>query len=144
MVDKNEEACRKKDTMGVTGIGVDIIKVSRVERLIREKGQRFIKRIFTDAEQRYCGRFKQKAERYAARFAAKEAVRKAVSPLYRGYYNFREIEVVRRADGMPGIKLHGKLAKLEEQNVQFMVSLSHEQDYAIAVVVMIREPSVER
>ncbi len=122
--------------MDVAGIGIDITKVSRIERLLEQKGKRFAERIFTDAERRYCDRFKLRAERYAARFAAKEAVRKAISPLYRGFYSYKEIEVVRRADGMPGIKLHGKLSMIEDKGAQFLLSLTHEHDYAIAVVVM--------
>ncbi len=122
--------------MDTLGIGIDIVKVSRIERLLEQKGKMFIERIFTDAERSYCERFKYKAERYAARFAAKEAVRKAISPIYRGYYNYRDIEVIRRADGMPDIKLHGKLSVLENKDVSFNISLTHEHDFAVAVVVM--------
>ncbi len=121
--------------MGIVGIGIDIVRVSRIENLLKQKKNRFTNRIFTEAERAYCERFKHRAERYAARFAAKEAARKAVSPLYLGYYNYKEIEVVRRSDGMHGIKLHGKLSALEKKDVQFVVSLTHEQDYAVAVVV---------
>lgn len=122
--------------MEIMGIGIDVVHVARVQKLLEQKKDRFINRIFTDAERRYCERFKYRAERYAARFAAKEAVRKALSPLYRGFYSYKEIEVVRRADGMPGIKLHGKLSVLENKGAQFFLSLTHERDYAIAVVIM--------
>lgn len=122
--------------MGIIGIGIDIVRVSRIEDLLRQKKSRFTGRIFTERERVYCERYKYSAERYAARFAAKEAVRKAISPLYRGYYSYKEIEVVRRADGMPGIKLHGKLSAIEKKGVQFLVSLTHERDYAAAAVVM--------
>ncbi|MGB9735832.1 MAG: holo-ACP synthase [bacterium] len=122
--------------MQILGIGIDIVNVSRIERLLREKGQRFKERVFTDAERRYCDKFKNTAERYAARFAAKEAVRKAISPVYTGYYNYRDIEVIKRTDGMPGIKLHGRLSSIEEQHIVFNLSLTHEHDYAVAVVIM--------
>lgn len=122
--------------MNVLGIGIDIVNVHRIERVLKEKGQRFKDRIFTDAERRYCERFKYMAERYAVRFAAKEAVRKAISPIYKGYYNYTDIEVVKHADGMPGIKLHGKLSSLEKKHIIFNLSLTHEHDFAIAVVLM--------
>ncbi len=122
--------------MDTLGIGIDIVKVSRIERLLEQKGKRFTERVFTDDERKYCERFKYRAERYAARFAAKEAVRKAISPLYRGFYNYREIEVIRRSDGMPDIKLHGKLSVLGNKGVSFNLSLTHEHDFAVAVAVM--------
>lgn len=124
--------------MDILGVGIDIIRVSRIERLLKEKGKRFRERIFTDAECNYCERFKYAAEHYAVRFAAKEAVRKAISPIFKGYYNYKDIEVVRQKDGMPGIKLHGKLSEIEAQKVMFNVSLTHEHDYAVAVVLMRR------
>ncbi|MCL4558726.1 MAG: holo-ACP synthase [Deltaproteobacteria bacterium] len=122
--------------MEVLGLGIDIVQVARVRRLLGQKGDRFVQRVFTDDERRYCEGFRNRAERYAARFAAKEAVRKAISPLYKGYYSSREIEITRRADGMPGVKLHGKLSVVGEKGVGFLLSMSHERDYAIAVVIM--------
>ncbi len=122
--------------MEIRGIGIDIVHVVRVQKLLEQKKDRFTRRIFTDAERRYCERFKNSAERYAARFAAKEAVRKAISPLYKGYYNYKEIEVIKSADGMPSIKLHGKLSILEKKGTHFNLSLTHERDYAVAVVIM--------
>jgi holo-[acyl-carrier protein] synthase len=122
--------------LDVLGVGIDIIRVSRIERLLKEKGKRFKERIFTEAECNYCERFKHRAEHYAVRFAAKEAVRKAISPIFKGYYNYKDIEVVRQEDGMPGIRLHGTLSKIETQGVMFNVSLTHEHDYAVAIVLL--------
>ncbi len=122
--------------MDIAGIGVDIVEISRIKKVLERKKERFTRRLFTDDECKYCERFKNKAERYAARFAAKEAVRKAISPLYKGYFNYREIEVIKSADGMPVIRLHGKLTVLEDNGAEFIVSLSHEHDYAVAFVIM--------
>ena len=62
----------------IVGTGVDIAEVSRIAASIERFGRRFVERIFTADEIRYCESKANKAERYAARFAAKEAAMKAI------------------------------------------------------------------
>src|SRR5512140_2486257 len=57
----------------IVGTGIDIVEVPRVGETIARFGERFLKRIFTDAEIHYCDSKANRVERYAARFAAKEA-----------------------------------------------------------------------
>ena len=60
--------------------GTDIIEVDRVRTSIENVGEKFLKKVFTDNEIRYCESKKtQKYQHYAGRFAAKEAVFKAIS-----------------------------------------------------------------
>ncbi len=40
----------------IRGLGIDIMQVSRMEDAVRRHGERFLKRIFTEAELAYCGR----------------------------------------------------------------------------------------
>ncbi|HSE48224.1 MAG TPA: holo-ACP synthase, partial [Terriglobales bacterium] len=67
----------------IVGTGIDITEVDRVARAIARYGERFLRRVFTEAEIRYCESKKNKAERYAARFAAKEAALKAIGTGWR-------------------------------------------------------------
>ncbi|MCX7910461.1 MAG: 4'-phosphopantetheinyl transferase superfamily protein, partial [Endomicrobia bacterium] len=53
-------------------IGIDIIETKRIKRLIKNK--RFIERVFSIEEIKYCENKKNRAQHYAARFAAKEAI----------------------------------------------------------------------
>ncbi len=62
----------------IVGMGVDIIEVPRVRASIERFGNRFLRRLFTEAEIRYCEPKANKHERFAARFAAKEAALKAL------------------------------------------------------------------
>ena len=76
------------------------------------------------------------AERLAARFAAKEAAMKALR-LAGGLVTLREIEVHRTASGECEVVLHGRarsLAALAHTGA-IALSLSHEGDYAAAMVI---------
>ena len=57
----------------ILGTGVDLAEVDRIRDAIARHGDRFIKRIYTDAEIAYVERKANRFERYAGRFAAKEA-----------------------------------------------------------------------
>ncbi len=62
----------------IVGIGIDIAEVPPIRQSIERFGQRFLERIFTPGEMRYCDSKANRMERYAARFAAKEAAMKAL------------------------------------------------------------------
>ena len=121
--------------MAVT-CGTDIVNVNRVKKSIEELGEKFIKRVYTDEEISYCeSRRMCKYESYAARFAAKEAVYKAISPGIGQDGVFTEVEVRNHDNGKPYIVVHGNLKKcIGERKID--VSLSHEKEFAIAMVVI--------
>ncbi len=114
--------------------GTDIIEIRRIKKCIDRNGDKFLKRIFTDNEIRYCESRKfQKFQSYAVRFAAKEAVYKALSDYIDFEYSWRDFEVQNNALGKPKIKLNFQIANLES----IEISLSHCKEYAIANVVAI-------
>ena len=120
--------------------GVDIVDVKRIEKAIGANGS-FAAKIFTEAEIEYCESKKAgKYRSYAARFAAKEAFTKALGV---GLYNgaaLTDIEVVNDgAYGEPALALRGGAAELykEKGGASLSVSLSHTDDAAIAIVVML-------
>lgn len=121
----------------ILGIGTDIIKVDRLQRSI-EKNERFAEKVFTTAEISYCEARASKYQSYAARFAAKEAVMKAIGTGWDGTINWTDIEVVLDHLGKPGILCHGAtLAFMDKHRITHIhLSLSHEQDYAVAYVVL--------
>ena len=70
----------------IIGIGSDLIDIRRVAKVIERHGDRFLDRVFTDAERARAGR-RAKSEKmvvatYAKRFAAKEACSKALGTGY--------------------------------------------------------------
>jgi len=116
-------------------LGTDIVRISRIEESLERFGDRFVRRLFTTAEIDYAGSVRAlSAQRLAARFAAKEAALKAFGLCEAGV-GWREIEVHRASDGACSLVLHGKAAQLAGERADgAALSLSHDGDYAIAVV----------
>jgi phosphopantetheine--protein transferase-like protein len=124
-----------KDSMSV---GIDLVSVSRVESILDRWGDRFLNRIFTRAEVDYCISRHCPASSLAARFAAKEAFFKAVSGGSPGQsvagIRFKDVEVVMEANGAPRLKPSGAARDALGESL-VSVSLSHEKDMAVAIVV---------
>jgi holo-[acyl-carrier protein] synthase len=122
----------------IVGTGIDIAEVPRIADAIAKFGQRFLNRIFTEGEIRYCDSKANRIERYAARFAAKEAAMKALGTGWNHGVRWRDIEVCRKPGGRPTIVLSGKAAefaaKLGCANVA--LSISHTAEQAIAQVIL--------
>ncbi len=122
--------------------GTDIIKVSRVKDSIEKIGETFLKRVYTDEEIEYCeSRRMCKYQSYAARFAAKEAIYKAISPKANNEVSWKDAEVCRMENGKPYVKLKGDFKKIatEDKIKNIDLSLSHDDEYAIACVVIDKE-----
>jgi holo-[acyl-carrier protein] synthase len=121
--------------MPLLGTGIDIEEVARVERLLERQGKKFLDRVFTPAEVKYCMSKARPAIHLAARFAAKEAVAKALGTGFSRGVRMCDIEVISpKKAAPPQIKLHGaaskRLAALGAENV--LISLSHTREYAVA------------
>jgi len=122
----------------IVATGIDIAEVPRIRAALERFGDRFLHRIFTDGEIRYCQSKANHVERYAARFAAKEAAMKALGTGWNYGIRWRDIEVTRRPGSRPAVVFHGKAAefaaKLGAKNAA--LSLSHTADQAIAQVIL--------
>lgn len=122
----------------IVGTGIDIAEVPRVRQSIERFGERFLQRIYTAGEIRYCDRKANRVERYAARFAAKEAAMKALGTGWNQGVRWRDCEVVRLPGGRPNIAFHGKAAeiaaKLGVKNAS--LSLTHTAEQAFAQVIL--------
>ncbi len=111
-------------------IGIDIVKISRVERAIRRWGDNFIDKIFTENEKQYCENKINKYQCYAARYAVKESFYKAKNH----NYGWKAIEV--QTGGKPSIRILNKDLGTEMKGINTHVSLSHTDDTAIAAVFL--------
>jgi holo-[acyl-carrier protein] synthase len=118
--------------------GIDLVDVEQVTEAIAEHGERYLHRIYTERELADAG---AAPERLAARFAAKEATMKALGRAEEGF-GWTRIAVEREPSGQPRIALTGSAAELaRERGMQSIhVSLTHESDYAAAMVVMECQP----
>ncbi len=122
----------------IVGTGIDIAEVPRIRHSIERFGDRFLQRIYTPGEIRYCDSKANRVERYAARFAAKEAAMKALGTGWNHGVRWRDCEVVRLPGGRPTMAFHGRAAefaaKLGARNIA--LSISHTADQAIAQVIL--------
>src|SRR5512135_1875794 len=91
----------------IVGTGIDVVEVPRVAAAIERFGQRFLQRIYTQDEIRYCEAKANRFERYAARFAAKEAAMKALGTGWNHGVRWRDCEVTRHPGGRPTMSFHG-------------------------------------
>tara|TARA_Y100001970_G_scaffold93168_1_gene117449 strand:+ start:182 stop:550 length:369 start_codon:yes stop_codon:yes gene_type:complete len=114
-------------------IGTDIVSVSRIEKILQQYSDRFVKHVFTDKEKSYCDLKSNPAVHYAGRFAAKEAVKKALySSSIINSIDFADIEIISNVSGAPEVKLSTKDLK----NVFVKVSISHIDELAIAFALV--------
>ena len=115
-------------------LGNDLVEVARIHHSINKFGQKFLDRIYTKIEQRYCQSKSIHQMHYAGRFAAKEAVMKALkSSGLQKAIPFKSIEIRSGDNGEPIVNLHFPC------NGQCRVSISHTIDHAIASAIFISE-----
>ena len=130
----------------ILGIGSDITDIRRIEKVIERHGERFLGRIFTDAERKRAERRAKSVETYAKRFAAKEACSKALGTGMRGGVWWRDMGVVNLPSGRPTMKLTGgALRRLEAMvppghEARIDLTISDEGPLAIAYVIISAVP----
>jgi holo-[acyl-carrier protein] synthase len=124
----------------IVAIGIDVVEISRIEQVFARRGDRFRKRVFTDAESSYCEGRASKFASYAARFAAKEATMKALGTGWGEAVGWKEIEVVSGSNGKPTLEIHGRALECMQGlgAMRAHVSLTHSGDLAIAEVILER------
>ena len=121
---------------GTSEVGIDIIRVERINAALARFGERFSRRVLTDRERRYV---RDRPETFAGRWAAKEAVSKVLGLGVRGI-GWKDIEVERLPTGQPAVRLHGRAAERAEQlgMGRIALSITHESDYAVAIAFGVR------
>ena len=118
-------------------IGIDVIETARIKGVLERHDARFLGRVYTEWEQRYC---RHNVLHLAGRWAAKEAVSKVLGLGVRGV-GWREIEITRTPMGQPTVTLHGRAmqrARALGLREPLSVSISHIRDLAVAVAVGLR------
>jgi holo-[acyl-carrier protein] synthase len=125
--------------MSVRGIGVDLVKISRMREVIARWEDRFLRRVFTDDEIAYCRSRRDPVPHFAARFAAKEAGLKALGTGLRLGVTWRELEVRRERGQAPRLVLWGRSRELglARGGTSMLLALTHDGDYALAQAMLV-------
>jgi holo-[acyl-carrier protein] synthase len=120
----------------ILGIGLDVVNVDRLRQWENKKG--IFKRYFHESEIKAVEKKgSMKILSLAARFAAKEAYGKALGTGLKGF-SLNEISVLNDENGKPWMKLYGKAKESLKKfgGRKILVSLTHEHDYALAMIVI--------
>jgi len=122
----------------IFGIGIDLVEIDRLKKSVVKFGDRFLNRLFTENEIKYCQSKSNSYQHFAVRFAAKEAFLKAIGTGLRDGITWHQIEIINDKQGKPSILTHDKcheiLEKLDVRNPK--LSLSHIRQHGIAVVIL--------
>lgn len=122
----------------IVGIGLDLVKIDRVRAIAERWKARFLDRLYTPAERRYCMARPSPYASLAGRFAAKEALLKALGTGWSGGIRWHDIQVLNDRSGRPRATVSGRVKTLLKRAgvTDIHLSLSHDTDYAVAQVVL--------
>jgi len=122
----------------IIGLGFDVTDIPRIADALGRYGDRFMRRVFTDAEVAYCTARRLPAMHFAGRFAAKEAAMKALGTGHSLGVLWRDVEIVRHG-GPPQLQLHGGAARrlLAIGGRRSLVTITHTDTLAMAQVLIV-------
>ena len=122
----------------IIGIGVDLAEVRRIRDQVARHGEEFLEEFLNPDEIAFCRTRRDPFPSYAARFAAKEAFSKALGTGVGSAFGWRDLRVETDEQGRPSLVLRGRArSAVETRGVRRVhVSLTHESDYAAAVVIL--------
>jgi holo-[acyl-carrier protein] synthase len=131
--------------VSVKGIGIDLVPISRMREVIARWDERFLRRVFTEAEIAYCRARRDPVPHFAARFAAKEAGLKALGTGLSLGVKWRELEVRRERGQAPSLILSGRSREisLRRGGRRMLLALTHDGDYAMAQAMLVDEADLE-
>jgi holo-[acyl-carrier protein] synthase len=122
----------------IIGTGVDLVEIARFRKVVDRLKDRFILRVFTAGEQKFCLQHRDPIPHFAVRFAAKEALFKALGTGWAKGVTWLDAEVMRERQDAPTMTLHGEAqrlgASMGAQKVH--LTLTHSENCAIAMVIL--------
>lgn len=124
--------------MAIYGIGIDLVRTDRIQKMLDRWDARFLKRIFTAEESEVCSGRKIPARCLAMRFAAKEAFVKALGTGMRPPVLWLDIGVKSNAMGKPEIVLSDRALNFcREKGIHgWHLSLTDDGEYGAAIVIL--------
>jgi holo-[acyl-carrier protein] synthase len=112
-------------------IGIDLVKIDRIKLFIEKFGDKAKDRFLSKKEQKIA----LKIETIAGFWAAKEAASKALGTGIGQKCSFLDIKIKKDALNKPYIKFSKKIKK-QFGIKKAILSITHEKEYAIAVVII--------
>ncbi|MFI4889958.1 MAG: holo-ACP synthase [Steroidobacterales bacterium] len=124
----------------IFGIGIDVLRTDRIERVYHKYGERFVAHLLMPQERAQLERTARPVRFLAMRFAAKEAIVKGLGTGFGHGVWIRDIGIVQNAWGRPEIVYSARGAcRCEELGVgDGHVTLTDESGLVVAVAVLMR------
>ena len=129
----------------IVGIGTDILQIGRLQAAYDRTNGRLAEKILSVDEllifnQRLARNHKRGIAFLATRFAAKEAFSKAIGLGMRMPMTWRSLQTLNEPSGKPVTSYLGALADfMQERRWEAQVTVSDEQDMAIAFVIVMQK-----
>lgn len=125
--------------MDIIGLGTEIVECARVRGMIEEHADRFLARVYSPEEIRWCQSRKNATEHYAALWAAKEAVFKSLRVTGRGGSPWAQVEI-EYLDDVPRVKVRGAMReKMGAAGVgTILLTTAFSRHYATATAIALR------
>ena len=111
-------------------IGNDIVEIEKLTKVYKSNPERFLLRVFSQDEIKYCLSKHNPMIHFAGKFAAKEAVKKALSSTSKANITFKNIVINNKQNGMPYVVIRNN-----DKIYNFSISISHTETYASAVAL---------
>ena len=112
-------------------IGIDIVSISRIEKMVNKFGEKCLKKFLTDNEIKIA----KKIETIAGFWASKEAIAKALKTGIGNKLSFHDIEIFKDINNAPYFELNRKIS--QKYNIkEYSLSISHDGGFAIAVAIL--------
>lgn len=122
------------------GLGTDLVEVARIREVYERQGERFLAKVFSDEEIAYAKSQADPVKHLAVRFAAKEAASKAFGTGIGAELGWKSISVYHGPRSEPRLRLdeQGEAFLKHLGGTELLVSLTHTETTALAVVVIIK------
>jgi len=121
----------------IQGIGVDLVKIERIDSSLKKYGSRFAERILSSNELTEFKRSANPSNFLAKRFAVKEAVAKAMGTGFSKGLRWQDIELAHLESGQPIAVLLGKAKQKNEENkTKIHISLTDEVGLVTAFAII--------
>ena len=124
----------------IFGIGVDVLKVDRIERVFNKHGERFVSHLLMPAERAQLQLTKRPIRFLAMRFAAKEAIVKGMGTGFAHGVWIRDVGIVQNAWGRPEVVYSERGTKVRDGLGigEGHATLTDEAGLVVAVAVLMR------
>lgn len=127
----------------IVGIGIDVCGTERMRDILDRRGDRLIRRLFTEQEASRCRNPRRVHECFSGRFAVKEATLKALGTGLSNGIGWKDVELVSGESQPPRIVLHNRAKEIAALRgvTGSHVTISHDAGVAVAVVILMGDTS---